>query len=557
VTGALVRRRRLDLDARLEALRETVSIAGGRLEPDVVGRGAAVVERAGQRLGLGSEVTVAALAGATGSGKSSILNALAGVELSAVGVKRPTTGETHACVWAQSGSGAEDQAGPLLDWLGASRRHILRSTSGDALEGLVLLDLPDFDSTDAAHRIEVDRLVELVDLLVWVVDPQKYADAAVHERYLQPLAGHSAVTVVVLNQADRLDEAALKVCESDLGRLLEADGLRRVPLIATSAVAGGGLDELRAELARRVGARRAGAERLAADVARVAAELGASCGEASGGGRAGGAEGWRDHATEVPRPTQAGLVRALADAAGVELAAAAAGAAHRRAAALATGWPFTRWIKRLRPDPLARLHLGTGRGAETRTSLPEATPVQRARVSSGVRAVADSAGAGLLDPWPTLVRRAVSRDEARLPDLLDRAVAGSGIDSGRRPRWWRAVGALQWLLTVAAVVGALWLAALFVVEWLQLPDPPLPHLGRLPVPTLALIGGLLGGALAALVSRLFAGIGARRRERRARRTLTERVGRIADTHILDPLRAEIEAYNGLCRAARRARSGRS
>ena len=52
----------------------------------------------------------------------------------------------------------------------------------------MLLDLPDHDSTVAAHRLEVDRLVALVDVLVWVLDPQKYADAAIHERYLRPLA---------------------------------------------------------------------------------------------------------------------------------------------------------------------------------------------------------------------------------------------------------------------------------------------------------------------------------------------------------------------------------
>ena len=42
-------------------------------------------------------------------------------------------------------------------------------------------------------------------MLVWVLDPLKYADASVHRRYLVPLAGHAAVTTVVLNQVDTLD----------------------------------------------------------------------------------------------------------------------------------------------------------------------------------------------------------------------------------------------------------------------------------------------------------------------------------------------------------------
>ena len=84
--------------------------------------------------------------------------------------------------------------------------------SEDALDGLVLLDLPDHDSVRIEHRLEVDRLVEMVDMIVWVVDPQKYADAALHTRYLTPLASHSEVMTVVLNQVDRLDREQRKNC---------------------------------------------------------------------------------------------------------------------------------------------------------------------------------------------------------------------------------------------------------------------------------------------------------------------------------------------------------
>ena len=90
-----------------------------------------------------------------------------------------------------------------MDWLDVLRRHHMGSE--DALDGLVLLDLPDHDSVRIEHRLEVDRLVEMVDMIVWVVDPQKYADAALHTRYLTPLASHSEVMTVVLNQVDRLD----------------------------------------------------------------------------------------------------------------------------------------------------------------------------------------------------------------------------------------------------------------------------------------------------------------------------------------------------------------
>ncbi|MCB2557781.1 50S ribosome-binding GTPase, partial [Listeria monocytogenes] len=80
---------------------------------------------------------VVALAGATGSGKSSLFNALAGADLAAVGVPRPTTAEAMAAV---RGDGAQ----ALLDWLGVQRRYRLAADPGSQ-GGLVLLDLPDHD----------------------------------------------------------------------------------------------------------------------------------------------------------------------------------------------------------------------------------------------------------------------------------------------------------------------------------------------------------------------------------------------------------------------------
>ena len=140
-----------------------------------------LVERAGTRLALSRDHTVVALAGATGSGKSSLFNALARLELSPVGVRRPTTGVAHACVW-----GPLEGANRLLDWLGVLPRHRFvresaldaRRRGGPARAGPARparLRL----GRSASHRLEVDRLLGLVDQVVWVVDPQKYADRVI------------------------------------------------------------------------------------------------------------------------------------------------------------------------------------------------------------------------------------------------------------------------------------------------------------------------------------------------------------------------------------------
>ena len=106
-----------DLGGRIEALQSAVEAARGRLDDEVVDEAQEVVERAAARLRLSADHTVVAIAGATGSGKSSTFNSLTGLELSAVGVRRPTTSWATACVWGSEG------AQELLEWLGIPPRH--------------------------------------------------------------------------------------------------------------------------------------------------------------------------------------------------------------------------------------------------------------------------------------------------------------------------------------------------------------------------------------------------------------------------------------------------
>src|SRR5688572_32066582 len=126
-----------------------------------------------------------------------------------------------------------------MAWLGVARRQQVPAAEvPEGLDGLVLLDLPDHDSTEVEHHLEVDRLVRMVDVMVWVLDPQKYADAALHERYLRPLASHAGVMIVALNHVDEVPVALRQQLLGDLGRRLEEDGLDGVPVVATSALTG-------------------------------------------------------------------------------------------------------------------------------------------------------------------------------------------------------------------------------------------------------------------------------------------------------------------------------
>ena len=259
---------------RLEALSRFLRVVDPYLPDADLVAAHTLVERAGSRLKLSQDHTVVALAGSTGSGKSSLFNALARLKLSPVGVRRPTTGVAHACVW-----GPLDAANRLLDWVGVLPRHrFVRESALDgddeaALRGLVLLDLPDFDSVERGHRLEVDRLLGLVDQVIWVVDPQKYGDRILHNAYLKQFRAHADITIVVLNQADRLSTADTEIVLADLKRLLEEDGLAGAPVLATSAKQPGMLTELRESLEKTVAARQAALLRLSGDLDTVGEQL--------------------------------------------------------------------------------------------------------------------------------------------------------------------------------------------------------------------------------------------------------------------------------------------
>ena len=206
-------------DARewLDEFDRVVAAAGRHLPEVVLAEVAGIARDQRERRAYAGMAVLVGLTGGTGSGKSSLLNALAGEEVSPSGAFRPTTSEPVAWVPA----GLVSRLEGLFERFGISE-----IVAHDLDTPIAILDLPDVDSVDGRHRQAVGGLLPIIDLLVWVVDPEKYRDRVLHREHLAPLVRHQERFRFVLNQIDRVAEADVPLLVDDLARALAGGGVR-------------------------------------------------------------------------------------------------------------------------------------------------------------------------------------------------------------------------------------------------------------------------------------------------------------------------------------------
>ncbi len=147
------------------------------------------------RLGDLGAPLVAVLIGSTGSGKSTILNSLAQEPVSTSGAIRPTT--TLPVVWTH-----ERHAHLYRDEFLIERPAIaMRIVNGadDLLEGITVIDAPDFDSIVEHHRAEADDLLAVADVVLFVTSAQRYADAVPWE-FLQKAHSRAVPILFIVNR---------------------------------------------------------------------------------------------------------------------------------------------------------------------------------------------------------------------------------------------------------------------------------------------------------------------------------------------------------------------
>ena len=589
------------------SLKDAISYGEGRVPETVLLDTAETLERLSQRRELSTEHTVIGFFGATGSGKSTLFNAIAGQNIALSAPTRPTTSTVQAAIWEAEGS--EE----LLDWLGIDKRvypqtqalaaegeasdgngagkhnkaggaaapnaviepapglfnRIRRAVGGRGeirtrTGGLILLDMPDFDSVTTTNRDLAARMMRYVDVLVWVVDPQKYADAVIHRDFMVPLAASGAQALCVLNQADKLAPAEVPAVLASLTRLLQAEGTEAHLLaapIAVSARTGEGVDVLRDLLAQVAAAKSLSLQRTDAQLHATASQLRTYAG-GEGTVLAGA------YALEAEQK----LVKACYTSSQAEQVLQAATASYRRTAGQHTGWILTRWMSRLKADPLRRLHLGQqeetksaskaeksagmlGSDSENApelvaSSLPPLSAAQKAGMANAVRQYSKQMAARIDEPWKRSMKEAALSREAELPELLERDMVRIDYGLGRTRAPWVIFNALQWIALLSALVGVGWLTLISGMAYLQiqLPPAPTPEGSPVPLPTLLLLLGVLLGIASAGVGRLLTAMGSRYYARKLRGRLQTGVEKAVQSCVVAPVQQEAKRLNAYRKA---------
>lgn len=180
------------------------------------------------------------IGGSTGAGKSTVINALVGREVSASSVIRPTTRRPLLLHAKTDGRWFADQrilpslarvrveadAAPTPAEVKEAWTSIEIRECDSLQEGLALLDAPDIDSVVDDNRRLANQLLSAADLWVFVTTAARYADAKAWE-VLDEAARRDIAVAVVLN---RLPAAQGAQIEADLRSHLAESSLGEAPV---------------------------------------------------------------------------------------------------------------------------------------------------------------------------------------------------------------------------------------------------------------------------------------------------------------------------------------
>ncbi|MFK8079464.1 MAG: GTPase [Granulosicoccus sp.] len=137
---------------------------------------------------------VAGLFGGTGVGKSSLLNRLAGEPVARASAERPTSRDITVYVHRSVSVDRLPESFPM-------QRMRTALHNNDDYRQVMFIDMPDFDSVEESNRDLVDIWLPHLDVVMYVVSPERYRD----DQGWQLLKRHAKehAWLFIINQWDR------------------------------------------------------------------------------------------------------------------------------------------------------------------------------------------------------------------------------------------------------------------------------------------------------------------------------------------------------------------
>ncbi len=491
-----------------------------------VARACETLDLAEERTGFGGETYVLALIGGTGVGKSTLLNTIAGLEVAEASVLRPTTRKPTA--WVAESS--EQDVRPLLEWLEVDRVVTHQDTS---LRSVAVVDLPDFDSVVHEHRELIDRLIPKLDVLVWVVDPEKYDDERLFE-YLRAVGPALPDVRLILNKVDQLTIGETYSVVADLKDRLGLAGLANVSVGVVSALTGDGVAEVKETIRKEADAKKAIADSIRYEAALRIAEIGVDVGIVS-------------EQQFEPLLSDADIDRFTGEAmdSALEMVdpqglSGQVRKSYREHFNLVAGSLLGRLLS------LVRLASGNRR----RTANPKSyllnwrTRGDLGRVVNPVRAAYLKATETLGPDARAVVLGHHQPDQVRrsLEVAIDRATTQTGklVDSPRS-RLLVVLAPLQWVATVGFLAGLAWyLLIILGPSDLAVGTVEIPLLGPVPMPLVLMLASLTLSFVVGLLARVTATVISAKRARLLKQTLESELSKTMREQSFQPL-IEIDA----------------
>lgn len=462
-----------------------------------------------RRDALDPRVTVIAVAGPSGTGKSTVVNTLARRNsLVPTGMHRPTTTELVAYV------DTEVTAAPFLELSGiprsvsvefcTTRSNSLRDSLGMVGEGHqvrsaltqsghpVVVEVPDTllvpELTSAASQV-----LETADLILWTTDSQKYADAAFHSR-ISAFPRHPN-SYFVLTHTEGLTESQLQTLNQELAAIAERIGVSpeilQISLYDESSLAR--FRETVAELSHAPEARWRGEQ---AAIHHAATRLGQDL-ELDVTGESSTQPVQAPSVASLPSPAETKLVDQVTQVSGLSAVEANFSKQYLRAGGFWTLWPVLNWLAGIKPlahvnqddsttpgEPDADKPVGRSADPSPEQTadesstpdvadstldpdLPSVAPqaeslnrffprVNVAGITSAARTYAATASARRPSKWVDFAQLKAVELSGNLVSALNLALESWKFPARPARTWWRIWRLGHWFWLVALVVGLLW-----------------------------------------------------------------------------------------------------